>query len=678
MLHDSSFFRSASGQTPTRRRWRGPRSQVSAAPDIAFGVLPHLTLFILILTVLSLPVTAEAQVIRANQTMYARVAMGTSVSETDAATYAVEPYSLHGEIGYQFTRSVGFGLGFTYADYPKATDVNTQMSTLQAITRWTLFPNKPVTPYFNVGPQLTVGGDNLAGGALFGMGVDYVVSRRTSVFLDATAYATFPDDGIDSRDDGRATFDGLGFWGAGVRSSLNAAPTPVQLQPIEGPLRVYRGEPVRFTVRATDASSLPITYDWELGDGKKTSGLVAEHTYRLEGEYEVSVRARNAAGTDTETVRVVVEERAVPPKILAMEADTVRAYTHQLIRFGAEMEGSAPLDAVWSFGDGTPDVVERGAHAYDRDRYIGYVASEIRQGYVFEEPGQYTVTLSAENRFGTDAATVVVDVAPRMQYVTAQQPIDPCFREAAIDTVYFDFDKATLDLDGYARLESAAERLKECPNQLVRIAGYADWIGTRSYNADLSYRRAQEVQRVYEASGIDADRIIVRGQGELQPPCAESALNRVGDKGCRSFRRVESVVVMDEAPLASAPQASEPETNVQKAALAQPAHAVPAQEDRGTWVISIGWFGSSAEAHASAESARESELGDLLGDDRDLDLHVVEADTDEPGFRVVIGSLSSRKLASSTRQRLQSAIPADAWIYDLERPLSVQVVNQSE
>lgn len=640
------------------------------------GVCRRIALLIVILAVLDISMPAEAQVIRSSQSFYARIAAGTSVSETDASTYAVEPYSFNGEIGYQLTRSLGFGLGLIYADYPKATDLNTQMTTVQALTRWTLFPNQPVTPYFNLGPQITLGGDNLAGGALFGLGLDYVVSRRTSVFLDATAYATFPDDAIDSRNDGRATFDGLGFWGAGVRTSLNAAPAPVELYPIEGPLRVYRGEPVRFTARATEASSFPIEYAWELGDGAKTDGLVAEHTYRLEGDYVVSVRAENAAGHDAETLQVTVEERPVSPTILSMSADTVRAYTHQLIRFAANLKGSAPLDAVWTFGDGTPEVVERGAHAYDQDRYIGEMASEVRQGYVFEKPGEYRVMLSAENRFGVDEATVIVEVKPQMQFVNAEMPVDPCYQQTAIDTVYFDFDRATLDVASYTRLERAANRLKQCPNQLVRINGYADWVGTRAYNADLSYRRAEEVQRVYASHGIDPDRIVVRGQGELQPPCADASLNASGEKGCRSFRRVESLVVMDEAPLASTPTPP-----VLREAVMQPAHAVQARPESAVWVLSVGWYETLSDAYTAAESARAgygSRLSDGPQNDRNqgLDLHVVEADTKEPGFRLVIGPLSTRADARAEKIRLGQEIPHDAWLYKLDRPLPTQVVDR--
>ena len=93
--------------------------------------------------VLLVPAWASAQVIRSSHSLYGRLGVGTSVSETDAATYAVEPYSITGEIGYQMSHPFSLGLGATWADYPKANVRNTTMTTLQAVLRWTLFPHQP-------------------------------------------------------------------------------------------------------------------------------------------------------------------------------------------------------------------------------------------------------------------------------------------------------------------------------------------------------------------------------------------------------------------------------------------------------------------------------------------------------------------------------------------------------
>jgi outer membrane protein OmpA-like peptidoglycan-associated protein len=586
---------------------------------------------------------ADAQIIRSSQTPYARVGAGTSVSETDRSTYAVEPYSLYGEAGYQLTRSLGFGLGVTYADYPKANDANSTMTTLQGLVRWTLFPDWPTTPYLNTGPHVTLGGDNPASGVVFGLGVDRTLSRRTSLFLEATAYATFPDDAIDSRDDGRATFDGLGFWGAGVRTSLNAAPTPVRLHPIDGRRTAYRGEPVTFTARAFDDASPPIEYAWSMGDGASERGLVVDHTYRLEGTYRVAVTATNDGGSDTQTIEVTVVEPQQPARVIALAADTLTVRTHELIRFSAQVQGTAPLDAAWSFGDDTAPVIERGEHTYDDDRYIGRVKQNVRQGYVYDTPGTYTVSLTTANRFGTDERSVVVEVVPGAQRLLATTEPDPCLEPAPADTVYFAFDSAHVSDRAAATLQRASTRLQQCPNLLIRLDGYADWVGRAPYNRTLSERRAAAVRDFYAEAGIDASRFIVRGNGEIQPPCPAGHAGR----GCAPFRRVESVIVFeDDVPLA--------ERSSTAPAPVAPAQTTGHATDRG-WAVIVGSMESRADAQTLADRMKET-----LGSG--VPVRVLAYNEDVGRYRVALGPYVSQSAAQSVKSRYAGAVPADAWL----------------
>ena len=599
---------------------------------------------------------ADAQIIRSSQTPYARLGVGTSVSETDRSTYAVEPYSIHGEAGYQYTRSFGVGLGVTYADYPKANDANSTMTTLQGLVRWTLFPDWPTTPYLNTGPHVTLGGDNPASGLLFGMGVDRTISRRASFFVEATAYATFPDDAIDSRDDGRATFDGLGFWGAGIRTSLDAAPTPVRLHPIDGVRTAYRGETVTFTARAMDDASPPIEYVWTMGDGTSERGLVVDHTYRLEGTYRVAVTATNAGGSATETIEVTVVEPGQPARVLALAADTLTVRTHELIRFSAQVEGTAPLDATWSFGDDTAPVIERGEHAYDQDRYIGRVMQNVRQGYVYDTPGTYTVSLSTVNRFGTDERNVVVEVVPGDRRLLATPEPDPCLAPAPADTVYFAFDSAHIDDRASSTLQQASARLNQCPNLLVRLDGYADWVGRAPYNRTLSARRAEAVRAFYAEAGVDESRFIVRGNGEIQPPCPTGETGR----GCAPFRRVESVIVFeDEIPVAE--RTGPPTRNAARNA-ARDAHTTGDRTgdrtgdtgERG-WAVIVGSLPSRSEAQALA-----ARMQDALGSG--VTVRVLARNNKAGRYRVALGPYVSQSAAFSVKSRHAGVLPGDAWL----------------
>lgn len=70
-------------------------------------------------------------------------------------------------------------------------------------------------------------------------------------------------------------------------------------------------------------------------------------------------------------------------------------------------------------------------------------------------------------------------------------------------SVYFDFDKATLTDEARAKLDSLAGKLTS-DDQVKRanISGYADRIGTRSYNEQLSKKRAETVRRYLVSRGF--------------------------------------------------------------------------------------------------------------------------------------------------------------------------------
>lgn len=68
-----------------------------------------------------------------------------------------------------------------------------------------------------------------------------------------------------------------------------------------------------------------------------------------------------------------------------------------------------------------------------------------------------------------------------------------------------------------AVLDNAAATLKQNPSISVEVAGHTDSDGAAEYNEGLSERRAIAVRNYLAASGIDPERMTVRGYGESQP-----------------------------------------------------------------------------------------------------------------------------------------------------------------
>ncbi len=82
-------------------------------------------------------------------------------------------------------------------------------------------------------------------------------------------------------------------------------------------------------------------------------------------------------------------------------------------------------------------------------------------------------------------------------------------------TVYFDFNKSTLNakektkLDDLARIISGSKEV-----QSVDIVGFADMIGTSGYNKQLSMRRANTVKSYLASKGMKTRKTRVEAMGE--------------------------------------------------------------------------------------------------------------------------------------------------------------------
>jgi outer membrane protein OmpA-like peptidoglycan-associated protein/chitodextrinase len=122
--------------------------------------------------------------------------------------------------------------------------------------------------------------------------------------------------------------------------------------------------------------SLPLTYEWDLGDGTKIKGLEAEHCYKADGTYSIKLNV-----IDTTTGEIFYNEAAYDLEVKSNEqvyiasADTAAA--GQPISFDGKRTNlrDFKIDAwYWNFGDASADT--------------GIAAS-----HTFAKPGTYEVRL---------------------------------------------------------------------------------------------------------------------------------------------------------------------------------------------------------------------------------------------------------------------------------------------
>lgn len=112
-------------------------------------------------------------------------------------------------------------------------------------------------------------------------------------------------------------------------------------------------------------------------------------------------------------------------------------------------------------------------------------------------------------------------------------------------TVYFNFNSSTLTPAAKTKLAALAKTLKSKKVKTVKIVGFADEIGSNSYNAALSTRRANAVAAYLKSKGIKVKgKSEVRGLGETasKSQCEGVAGNEL--KACLwRDRRVEVEIV---------------------------------------------------------------------------------------------------------------------------------------
>ena len=172
------------------------------------------------------------------------------------------------------------------------------------------------------------------------------------------------------------------------------------------------------------------------------------------------------------------------------------------------------------------------------------------------EAGQDTAVMARTGQTAADMAAGAANSADNAWDMTKAKLADVKFKEitspgvtvrgdstynvySVDETVVFDTDKADIKA-------GAAETLKQITGSIgqryatgqVRVMGFADSRGDKSYNKELSEKRAEAVKSYLVSNGgIDAGRVSVEPMGESMPAASNATA-----AGRQENRRVEIAV----------------------------------------------------------------------------------------------------------------------------------------
>jgi outer membrane protein OmpA-like peptidoglycan-associated protein len=107
-------------------------------------------------------------------------------------------------------------------------------------------------------------------------------------------------------------------------------------------------------------------------------------------------------------------------------------------------------------------------------------------------------------------------------------------------SVYFDFNSSTLTAKGKATLDKLLKTIRSKKIEAVTIAGYADAVGSDSYNLRLSEKRALTVQKYLKSKGFRHSNTDMRALGKSAATAKCKGLKVAALRACmQEDRRVD-------------------------------------------------------------------------------------------------------------------------------------------
>lgn len=86
-----------------------------------------------------------------------------------------------------------------------------------------------------------------------------------------------------------------------------------------------------------------------------------------------------------------------------------------------------------------------------------------------------------------------------------------------LETIYFDYNEASIREDSKVVLSKVAEVLVRAPDIILEIEGHCDVRGSTEYNLSLGERRARSVEKYLTTQGVASGQLQIISYGEERP-----------------------------------------------------------------------------------------------------------------------------------------------------------------
>jgi uncharacterized repeat protein (TIGR03806 family) len=194
---------------------------------------------------------------------------------------------------------------------------------------------------------------------------------------------------------------------------------------------------VNFTGDQSSDDTGIVTYEWIFDDGGTSSEANPQHSFILEGTYDVVLRVTDGDGLiDEDQITIIVTETNEPP--VAFATSNVS-------------EGEAPLEVSFTGDQSTDDA---GVVSYAWDFGDGVTSPEANPTYIYNTEGTYTVTLTVIDGEGLTGTTTIEITVVESDVNTVPVAVITSSKEKGEALVEVDFSGASSsddnEIDSYA------------------------------------------------------------------------------------------------------------------------------------------------------------------------------------------------------------------------------------
>lgn len=298
-------------------------------------------------------------------------------------------------------------------------------------------------------------------------------------------------------------------------------------------------------------------YYWEFGDENLASGPRVNHTYKKDGDYQVTLGVTGINdSTGLPEKHCIWKEVKIMKDYQALAMHEVEEQDEKITAIEPKEDPNDEVKTRFNAYERDPDKeifrvevlssrdkVDMDSSVFDplRDTY------EISEFYINTD-SIYSYTVGKEESL-LSSYTVYNDVVDRgfeqaqvKSYIIAELPkevVDQVTEEfGKVDNAQFGFNKTKVAKSSYPILDRIVKIMKENPQIKIEIAAHTDNTGSFEYNMKLSKQRAQSIVNYLVSRGIKEDRLFAVGYGESRPIASNQT-----EAGRRENRRVEFILV---------------------------------------------------------------------------------------------------------------------------------------